>query len=83
MKQEIINGMVKITADEGYFLTNEQETVYGVSILLGKHDSPENYKEYPLSEYPVVEPQVEPLTLEEMKLLEQLLERQKMTAKHE
>lgn len=40
-----------ITANEGYFLTNNNG-IYGVEIILGKYDSPENYQELPLSQWP-------------------------------
>lgn len=40
-----------ITASEGYFLTNNNG-IYGVQIVLGKYDSPENYQELPLSQWP-------------------------------
>lgn len=57
MKIEEKNGMIKITADDGYFLTNNNG-LYGVSIWLGFADAAENYEEKPMSEYPV-EPEPE------------------------
>lgn len=44
----------KIIANEGYFLTNHNGC-YGTEIILGSEDSPENYEELPMSEWPVVE----------------------------
>lgn len=44
----------KIIANEGYFLTNHNGC-YGLEIILGSEDSPENYEELPMSEWPVVE----------------------------
>lgn len=57
MKIEEKNGMIKITADDGYFLTNNNG-LYGVSIWLGFSDAVKNYEEKPMSEYPV-EPEPE------------------------
>ena len=79
MRTETINGMTKITAKKGYFLANEDMTIYGESILLGTKDKKENYKELPLSEMPTPIEQLKPLTEEEKKQLELLLERQKIT----
>ena len=79
MKTETINGMTKITAKKGCFLANEDMTIYGVSILLGTKDKKENYKELPLSEMPTPIEPLKPLSEEEKKQLELLLERQKIT----
>lgn len=46
-----IHEYITITAEEGYFLTNHNG-LYGTEILLGAKDSPENYEELPLSEWP-------------------------------
>jgi len=51
MTIETLNGITTITADEGYFLTNGNG-IFGVSIILGSDDSPENYTQLPLSEFP-------------------------------
>lgn len=77
MKTEKVGNHTIITAEEGYFLANEDMTVYGVTLSLGTNDSPENYTEHPLSEMPVIEePEVlEPLTEEEKEQLELLLKR--------
>lgn len=42
---------ITITAEDGYFLTNHNG-LYGTEIVLGANDSPENYEELPLSEWP-------------------------------
>lgn len=42
---------ITITAEEGYFLTNHNG-LYGTEIVLGANDSPDNYEELPLSEWP-------------------------------
>lgn len=42
---------ITITAEEGYFLTNHKG-LYGTEIVLGANDSPDNYEELPLSEWP-------------------------------
>lgn len=47
-----------IRASEGYFLANYDMTLYGYEIYLGKYDSPENYTEHPISEWPI-EPVIE------------------------
>lgn len=49
----------KIVADEGYFLTNNQG-LYGYEIILGEFDSPENYVELPISEWPADQEPEEP-----------------------
>lgn len=51
MKIDNSKGYTVITADNGMFLTNENG-LYGTEIILGDSDSPENYTELPLSEYP-------------------------------
>ena len=50
-----------IIADEGYFLTNNQG-LYGYEIVLGEFDSPENYVELPVSEWPSIPEPEEPET---------------------
>jgi len=60
MNIETINNNIVITAETGYFLTNNNG-VYGESIYLGANDSPENYEELPMSEYPVIEEPEEPV----------------------
>lgn len=52
MTSEIKDGHILVTAREGYFLANEGKSIYGVSLSLGTNDSPDNYSEYPMSEYP-------------------------------
>ncbi len=64
MNIETIGNMTVITSDEGYFLTNNNG-IYGESIYLGTSDSPENYTELPMSEYPVIEEPEEPEIPEE------------------
>lgn len=54
MNIETISGMTVISAENGYFLTNNNG-IYGEKIYLGNSDSPENYEELPLEEYPVIE----------------------------
>jgi len=50
-----------ITAEDGYFLANSDMSLYGEKIVLGIYDSPENYSEYPMAEWPVTdEPGDEP-----------------------
>lgn len=50
-----------ITAEDGYFLANSDMSLYGEKIVLGIYDSPENYSEYPMAEWPVAdEPGDEP-----------------------
>ena len=50
-----------ITAEDGYFLANSDMSLYGETIVLGIYDSPENYSEYPMAEWPVAdEPGDEP-----------------------
>lgn len=44
-----------ITAEDGYFLANSDLTLYGEKIILGIYDSPENYTEYPIGEWPETE----------------------------
>lgn len=51
MSIEETNGITTITADEGYFLTNNNG-IFGETIILGSDDSPENYAQLPLSELP-------------------------------
>lgn len=68
MKIENKNGMVFITADEGMFLTNG--TLNAIALVLGNTDTPANYTERPISEFPA-EPE-QPLTDEEMELYERL-----------
>lgn len=51
MTIQTINGNTVIKAAEGYFLTNSNN-VFGEEIYLGSNDSPENYQELPMSEYP-------------------------------
>ena len=51
MSIEETNGITTITADEGYFLTNNNG-IFGETIILGSDDSPENYTQLPLSELP-------------------------------
>lgn len=51
MKIDNSKGYTVITADNGMFLTNDNG-LYGTEIILGDSDSPENYTELPLSEYP-------------------------------
>lgn len=55
MTIEVRNGNTYMTADEGKFLSNESMTLYGVEIVLGKYDSPDNYFEHPMYEWPVIE----------------------------
>lgn len=71
---ENVNGFTKITAADGCFLSDKRMKVYGVSILLGSRDKPENYRELPLSEMPKVD-NIDPLTPEEEEQLKQLLKR--------
>ena len=49
-----------IIADEGYFLANQSMTLYGYEIILGMYDTPENYRELPISEYPEIPEPEEP-----------------------
>jgi len=41
-----------ITAQEGFFLRNRNNGLYGRGIILGIYDRPENYDELPMSEWP-------------------------------
>ena len=52
MTSEIKDGHILITAAEGYFLANADKSIYGIGLWLGTNDSPDNYQEYPISEYP-------------------------------
>ena len=62
MTIEVRNGFTYIRADEGKFLSNNNMTIYGLEIVLGKYDSPDNYTEYPIEEWPEVpEPSDEPI----------------------
>lgn len=71
MRTEVINGLTFVHADEGKFLTNG--TLNAQSIVLGNTDSPENYIEKPMSEFPQPEENAnEPLTPEEMEMYERL-----------
>lgn len=79
MKKETKDNRTILVAKKGYFLANADMTIYGVSILLGTKDKKENYKELPLSEMPTPIEPLKPLTEEEKKQLELLLERQKIT----
>ena len=54
------NNYTVIKAEEGYFLANRDMTLYGYEIVLGKYDSPENYTEHPVSEWPVIPEPTEP-----------------------
>ena len=49
-----------IRASEGYFLANADMTLYGYEIVLGKYDSPSNYRELPISEWPEIPEPEEP-----------------------
>lgn len=73
MRTEVINGLVFVHADEGMFLTNG--TLNAQSIVLGNEDSPENYTEKDMSEWPAEEDENTPLTAEEMELYERLRQR--------
>lgn len=46
------NTYTVIKAAEGYFLANADMTLYGYEIVLGKYDSPDNYRELPVSDWP-------------------------------
>jgi len=69
-----------LTADEGYFLSNSDGSVYGIQIVLGEYDSAENYREVPLSEYPVImngnnvlnESEVTPLAIAKQRKLNEI-----------
>lgn len=52
------HGHVIIRADEGKFITNSDMSLYGLEIILGKYDSPENYHELPIEQWPI-EPEPE------------------------
>lgn len=52
MRIETIDGIRYLTADDGYFIT-DNEGLYGITICLGENDSMDNYIEVQLSEYPV------------------------------
>jgi hypothetical protein len=54
------HGHVIIRADEGKFITNSDMSLYGLEIILGKYDSPENYHELPIEQWPVVPEPEEP-----------------------
>lgn len=41
-----------IKAEDGFFIANTNMTIYGLEIILGKYDSPENYIEHPIEEWP-------------------------------
>lgn len=60
MTTERINNYTVIKADEGFFLANQAMTLYGAEIILGKYDTPENYRELPMSEWPEVPEPDEP-----------------------
>ena len=75
MTTETINGITKLTASDGNFLSNSDMTIYGESIWLGDNDSASNYTEHPLSQIPSQTDETTPLTPEEMALLESLLAR--------
>lgn len=47
------HGHVIISADEGKFITNSDMSLYGLEIILGKYDSPENYHELPIEQWPI------------------------------
>lgn len=47
------DGHVIIRADEGKFITNGDMTLYGLEIILGKYDLPENYQELPIEQWPI------------------------------
>ena len=51
-------GHVIIRADEGKFIANSDMSLYGLEIILGKYDSPENYHELPIEQWPI-EPELE------------------------
>lgn len=59
MKIDVRDNIRYIMAENGNFLTNSEMTIYGIEIVLGDIDSPDNYQERPLSEYPVIEETVE------------------------
>jgi len=52
------HGHVVIKADEGKFITNSDMSLYGLEIILGKYDLPENYHELPIEQWPI-EPEPE------------------------
>lgn len=53
------NNYTVIKANDGYFLANRDMSIYGYEIVLGKYDSPENYTEYPVSEWPSIPEPIE------------------------
>lgn len=59
-----------IKAREGYFLINEDGTIYGEEISLGLNDSAGNYTERPIEEMPMSEEE-----RSERELLSKLLEK--------
>lgn len=68
MTQEIRDNHVLITASEGYFLANADKSIYGIGLWLGTNDSPDNYQEYPLSDWPKTDdPEIEEPSVEVVK----------------
>lgn len=74
MSIEETNGITTITADEGYFLTNNNG-IFGETIILGSDDSPENYTQLSLSELPEETDDDTEETTEEQQALESEKER--------
>ena len=74
MNIEETNGITTITADKGYFLTNNNG-IFGETIILGSDDSPENYTQLPLSELPEETDDDTEETTEEQQALESEKER--------
>jgi len=61
MTTENKNGYVIIKADDGKFLANKDMTLYGFEIILGIYDSPDNYNELPVEQFPVIQEPDEPI----------------------
>ena len=55
MTSENKNGYVIIKAEDGKFLANQDMSIYGFEIILGQYDSPNNYTEHPIEDWPIIE----------------------------